>query len=167
MNSPFLFLSAKKKSNYNQLLQENRRVQKPRGVLKPPAHRNGLIMAETQAKLREQQPSETQQPGTARQNRHRAGLQNEAPSAPVDWGCPSGSRPSPSLRWDPSSRLLCLPPLSLQLKVRHQPEVGARLPDGWNERASVFSCRSRGIGYLCVCFLKAPRTWVVGGCFGN
>lgn len=57
---------------------------------------------------------------------------------PARSGCPSGSRQSLSIHWDHSFLFLFLPLLSLQLKVTHQPQVCARLPDGWNDGVNLF-----------------------------
>lgn len=95
--------------------------------------------------------------------------ENEMLCTPANSGCPSGSRHCLSIHWDHSFLLFCLPPLSLQLKVTHQPQVWARLPDGWNDRAS-FSSVALSVEKSVTCvsiFPKVLCSWVVGGCFGN
>lgn len=109
-------------------------------------------------------------PSSALETEHRSHWpDNKMVYTPANSGCPSGSRRCLSIHWDHSFLLFCLPPLSLQLKVTHQPQVWARLPDGWNDKASFFFCCivSGEISYLCVYFPKVLCSWVVGGCFGN
>lgn len=93
--------------------------------------------------------------------------QNDTLCTPANSGCPSGSGRCLSIHWDDSFLLFCLPPLSLQLKVTHQPQVWARPPDGWNDRAS-FSSAALSVEKSATCvsvFWKC--SWVVGRCFGN
>lgn len=93
--------------------------------------------------------------------RHPARPRNETLRTPTNSGCPSGSRRCLSIHWDHSFLLFCLPPLSPQLKVTHQPQVWARLPDGWNDRAS-FSSAAPSVEKSVTCVSTSYKCCAVG-----
>lgn len=87
---------------------------------------------------------------------------------PAHSGCPSAGQCCLGIRWEPPLLPSCLILVSLQLKVTHQTQVSASLPDGWNRGASFSSAVSSvEKSATCVGFLKCTVQSVVGTSIGN